>query len=136
MARVFDTSSERKEIRQRNITNTVEVAKVLEYYPCIIHFSGKASDDVPLFKFIAPCSGFISSIIFDNSRLESFNIIVETIKLEGTIYTSSTTIKGLINSIKDNKVDYGDIITITLPNQKGINADRDILISFIFNMEV
>jgi len=38
--------------------------------------------------------------------------------------------------MQNNEVDYGDIITINLPNQKGINADRDIFVSFIFNILV
>jgi len=137
MPRTFNTSNERNELR-KNIKRKAgaEREKPVTHSPSIVQFVGRASDDVPLFKFIAPCKGYISSIIFDNSTIGKFNISVETVKVDKSIYSNITTVDKLIEGIKNNGIDYGDIITVSLPNQKGINADRDILISFIFNMEV
>jgi len=138
MPRIFNTSNERNELREKAklaVSAVREVVKPITHYPSIVQFVGRASDDVPLFKFIAPCKGYISSIIFDKSTLGKFNISVETIKMDKSIYSNITTVDKLTEGLR-NYVDYGDIITVSLPNQKGINADRDILISFIFNMEV
>lgn len=139
MPRTFDTSNERQGLRDA-LKSAKSVAtnpvKSVTYSPSIVQFVGRASDDVPLFRFIAPCKGYISSIIFDNSTLGKFNVSIETVKIDKSIHSSTMTISKMIEGMQNNEVDYGDIITISLPNQKGINADRDIFVSFIFNILV
>lgn len=131
--RTFSTTAERQKIRKKIIEDRIEARKVLTNRQSLMEFKGRAHDDKPLFSFVSPYKGFISSLIFDDSRLYKYDITIRITDLEGNIDEESVNIGKLLSNVKNTIIDQGYIVDVTLPDYKGVNNKRDILISFIFN---
>ena len=136
MARVFDTSAERGRIREDAIkTATKRVSERNVTIPSIMSFSGNTGSDGPLFKFLAPCRGFISNITFRGDEVVSSNILIKILRPDDSVFINQFKAEQL-SSIEAGalSVSQNDMIEVSVD----IGDDKesqDVSVAFIFNIQ-
>lgn len=131
--RTFSTHAERQIVRDKIIKKKAENRRVLTDQQSFMKFIGRAHDEKDMFSFVAPYKGFISNLMFDDSRLYKYTININVMDLEGNITSLTENIGELVKNARNTVIEKGHIVNVQLPHHKGINHRRDIRVTFLFN---